>query len=265
MNIGKKIKELRKKRGITQEQLAESIGVSFQAVSKWENDIALPDIALAPAIASYFGISMDELFDYNSRKIEENALAIAKESWKYRDGDWEKARHILKDGLKEYPDNDILLINLLYVMDFEKNPDDVLKIGSKILDVTNDEATRYDACRFMAHAYKAKNDLESARKILDTIPEIYISHLSVKAEILTGEEKWNAACREAGVALRNLIDMYAIIADYFAEKGNFNDALVTCQQSIKVLDVLESGKSWDWARKNFSEKISEIKEKIKDN
>ena len=63
MNIGNKIKILRKQRGITQEQLAESIGVSFQAVSKWENNIALPDITLAPLLASYFSVSMDELFD----------------------------------------------------------------------------------------------------------------------------------------------------------------------------------------------------------
>ena len=48
MNIGNKIKELRKQRGVTQEQLADSIGVSFQAVSKWENNIALPDITLVP-------------------------------------------------------------------------------------------------------------------------------------------------------------------------------------------------------------------------
>ena len=43
MNIGNKIKELRKQRGITQEQLADSIGISFQAVSKWENGLSLPD------------------------------------------------------------------------------------------------------------------------------------------------------------------------------------------------------------------------------
>ena len=51
--IGDKIKELRKSRGITQEQLAEAIGISFQAVSKWENHIALPDITLVPALANY--------------------------------------------------------------------------------------------------------------------------------------------------------------------------------------------------------------------
>ena len=70
MNIGNKIRELRKQRGITQEQLAESIGISFQAVSKWENNIALPDITLVPVLASYFGVSMDELFDFNLKEIE---------------------------------------------------------------------------------------------------------------------------------------------------------------------------------------------------
>ena len=80
MNIGNKIKELRKQRGITQEQLADSIGVSFQAVSKWENNIALPDITLAPALASYFGVSMDILFDFNLQEIEDKAFAIAKKA-----------------------------------------------------------------------------------------------------------------------------------------------------------------------------------------
>lgn len=64
MKIGERIKELRKKQGITQEQLAENLGISFQAVSKWENEVALPDITLVPAIASFFRVTTDYLFDY---------------------------------------------------------------------------------------------------------------------------------------------------------------------------------------------------------
>ena len=84
MNIGNKIRELRKQRGITQEQLAESIGISFQAVSKWENNIALPDITLVPVLASYFGVSMDELFDFNLKEIEHAEIMKQKnfEIWK---------------------------------------------------------------------------------------------------------------------------------------------------------------------------------------
>ena len=136
MNIGNKIKELRKQRGVTQEQLAESIGVSFQAVSKWENNIALPDITLAPALASYFGISMDTLFDFNLKEIEDKAMSIAKESWKYRSSDWGKARNIIDSGLKDYPDNVILLINRLYVMSSEETPDEVIETALKIIDLS---------------------------------------------------------------------------------------------------------------------------------
>lgn len=62
--IGKKIKMLRKNKGMTQEQLAEVLSVSAQSVSKWENEISVPDIELLPIIARYFRITMDELFNY---------------------------------------------------------------------------------------------------------------------------------------------------------------------------------------------------------
>ena len=62
MNIGAKIKQLRSKAGLTQEQLAERLGISGQAVSKWENDNGLPDISLLVPIADYFDISLDYLF-----------------------------------------------------------------------------------------------------------------------------------------------------------------------------------------------------------
>lgn len=62
MNIGKHIKTLRLAKGVTQEELAEYLGVSFQAVSKWETETSTPDIALLPNIAVFFGVTIDELF-----------------------------------------------------------------------------------------------------------------------------------------------------------------------------------------------------------
>lgn len=66
MTIGKNIAELRKNGNMTQEQLAEILGVTAQSVSKWENDTTMPDIMLLPAIAGCFGITVDEL--YGGRK-----------------------------------------------------------------------------------------------------------------------------------------------------------------------------------------------------
>lgn len=74
IKIGTHIKQLRTERGMTQEALAERIGVSFQSVSKWETGTTLPDISLLPEIALLFGISIDSLFeliaDENRKRIE---------------------------------------------------------------------------------------------------------------------------------------------------------------------------------------------------
>ncbi len=63
--IGKKLNELRKQAGYTQDYVAEKLGVSAQAVSKWENDLSCPDIMTLPQIAELYGITVDELFKNN--------------------------------------------------------------------------------------------------------------------------------------------------------------------------------------------------------
>ncbi len=84
--IGKKLYELRKQSGFTQDYVAEKLGVSAQAVSKWENDIACPDIMTLPNIANLYGISIDELFKNDdvqsnvkyekTEKVNENELVL---------------------------------------------------------------------------------------------------------------------------------------------------------------------------------------------
>ena len=99
MEINNKIKQLRYKSGLTQEQLATRLGVSAQAVSKWENSVAMPDITLLPMIAEAFGVSIDELFDLTIeqklRRIE-NRLDVEEE--------------LSPDAFKEYED---FLLSLL--------------------------------------------------------------------------------------------------------------------------------------------------------
>ncbi len=66
--LGSRISEYRRKKGITQDQLAEYFGVSSQAVSKWENDLSCPDITLIPQLADYFNVTIDELLRGESPK-----------------------------------------------------------------------------------------------------------------------------------------------------------------------------------------------------
>jgi len=75
--IGNKIRELRLKHNITQSQLAEVLSVTIQSVSKWETGRSFPDITLLPVIARYFGISMDELFEY---RTDEDGGGVVKQA-----------------------------------------------------------------------------------------------------------------------------------------------------------------------------------------
>lgn len=86
-SIGNRIGDYRRKRGITQEQLAEKMGVTAQAVSKWENDGSCPDISILPQLADYFGVSLDMLIrgetpyrvqmrGENQKSVQDMALRI---------------------------------------------------------------------------------------------------------------------------------------------------------------------------------------------
>lgn len=67
--IGNRITKYRKEKGLTQEALAEKLGVSSQAVSKWENDASCPDISLLPQLCRELGLTTDELLTGNSATV----------------------------------------------------------------------------------------------------------------------------------------------------------------------------------------------------
>ena len=240
MNIGNKIKELRKQRGITQEQLANSIGISFQAVSKWENGIALPDITLAPILASYLGVSMDELFEFNLKEIESAIDSIVNEAYKFRESDPPKSRGILEEGLKKYPDNEVLLNNLLYVLNYSKNPDETISIASSLIEKTNQADIKYDALRFLAYAYKVKGDLKSAEAAIEQIPEIYFTKLTEMAYLLEGKPKYEAAEKQKWISFENLIQMMEKLAEYYESEGMKAEAIKEREKALKFIALVEN-------------------------
>ena len=79
-NIGQIIKQLRKERGLTQEELAEQLNVTAQAVSKWENGTSLPDISQVVPLASVFGVTTDVLFGIEGTNAAEEAYRIVSEA-----------------------------------------------------------------------------------------------------------------------------------------------------------------------------------------
>lgn len=261
MNIGNKIRELRKQRGITQEQLAESIGISFQAVSKWENNIALPDITLVPVLASYFGVSMDELFDFNLKEIEHAVRIITEKAYQYRESNPAESRRILEEGLKKYPENDILLNNLLYVLDYSVKPDETIAIASKLIEKTNQNDVKYDALRFLAYAYKAKGDLESAEAAIEQIPEIYFTKLTEKAYLLSGKAKFEAAEKQKWISFENLLQMMWKLAEYYEENGKIDKAIAETKKALNLISIIGNSQ-FDIYVKFFGKQIERLKSRL---
>lgn len=239
MNIGSNIKQLRKSHGLTQEKFAEAIGISFQAVSKWENNIALPDITLVPLIAGYFGVTTDELFGFNLKEMDETIEKIVSEACEYRETDPLEGRRIIEDGLKLYPDNDILLNNLLYVINYTENPEETISVASKLIDKTNQSDIKYDALRFLAYAYNAKGDSESALASLEQIPEIYFTKLSEAAFVLSGKPKYEAAEKQKWISFETLLQMMWKIAECYEADGETQKAIDEANQAIHLISVLK--------------------------
>ena len=105
MEIGNQIKSLRLRRGITQEEMAQHLGVTPQAVSKWERGVATPDIALLPNISSYFGVSIDELFALSDETRMERIQNMLWDVRYLNPADVTASREFLLDKAKRKPEN----------------------------------------------------------------------------------------------------------------------------------------------------------------
>ncbi|MBR2422947.1 MAG: helix-turn-helix transcriptional regulator [Oscillospiraceae bacterium] len=82
MTLGKRIAMLRRQKGLKQEDLANTLGVSSQAVSKWENDQTCPDISLLPKLAELLGVSVDELLSGKKNELAETVKVLPPEERK---------------------------------------------------------------------------------------------------------------------------------------------------------------------------------------
>lgn len=106
LKIGTKIVEFRKKKGITQEQLAAILGVSAPAVSKWETDSSCPDITLLCPLARALGTNVDTLLSFEEELSQESLGQYMEEIIRLsRQGETGKAEEKLNGLLRAYPSN----------------------------------------------------------------------------------------------------------------------------------------------------------------
>ena len=170
MNLADKLKELRKNKNVSQEKFAEYLGVSYQAVSKWENNITSPDILLLPDIARYFGITVDELLQVEQieadKYFEECSL---KSETLFRDGKRAEIIPLWIEAYKKLP-NDIrvkeMLMSIYFDTDKVKYQNEIIELGTEIYnyDATDGCNSYYkgQAINEVAQTYYANGNYHKA-------------------------------------------------------------------------------------------------------
>ncbi len=164
IRIGEKIKELRQKNNVTQEKLAEYIGVTAQAVSRWESGVCYPDMDLLPAIANFFDVTIDEMFSSNKSKNEkriEEINELIHEKW--NKGLVDEAIFILRNAIQEFPNNYDLLHKLAWLVhskgrgkpgdEKQKDLQESISIYERILSDCQNESIRFGVIQKLAYAY----------------------------------------------------------------------------------------------------------------
>ena len=200
INIGTKIRELRKKKGITQEGLASVLSVSPQAVSKWESGLTYPDMEMIPTIAGYFEVSLDMLFAYDVREMKARIQRILKEATSDLYDNTEKYIATMTAALQDYPGNAELLFALLEAYEYDLRThgndarlEDMIVLSQKIIAEDGDFVRICEAKEIQAAALLRKGEYERAKEVLKTLPEEFAIRDTAFAFRLTGKDKLNGA------------------------------------------------------------------------
>ena len=271
MSIGTTIKKLRRDRNITQEQLAELLGVSTNAVSQWECDKTAPDISHLPVLANIFEVSADILLEIDiakSKKQTEIKEFTSKYTELHSQGKTAERLKLSRAMQKKYPNDETVRYYLMRVLQngyADESFDEIVMLGEQLLESTNMEY-KMGAIRGLCFTYLHMGDRAKALQYADMMPPAEDLYLHVRE----GDElvehcqnyfwkvcdrmylymKYLIDCKDSGYTheekhamLNSLYDMFHMI---FTDKdfGFYNDRLVR----ISFFMALESGKAGQFER-----------------
>lgn len=251
MNLGNKIRELRRASHLTQEQLAASLNISAQAVSKWEMNASYPDMTMIPTLASFFKVSLDELFDFDVKNIDQEIEEIRTKSNNYFWSNFEKAEQILLDGLKQYPASVQLKTELfrLYTYNLDRGDEFINKtfeLGSHIISVSQDI---FCTCRTKGNLIRLYKYLEREKgedhyddivKIIESLPYMYPYMLEDKMRLsavyIKGEEGMQEAKDLKDIEWQEFFIACDILGRRYFDMGDYENARIHFQESVDVIE-----------------------------
>ena len=201
MTIGEKIKELRKKNGLTQEKLADFLCVSYQAVSKWETGISAPDLSLIAPLTKLLHVTADELLGLNEIEQDQRKTELEElyqNTWKT--GDLTARYQICETAVNEYPD-DLKFLNwfawaeAMRSFDFEDDQtysaeqEKAIKKFQIVIENCTDDKIRNSAIQGITQYLQFRGRREEALKYAELYPENHsISKDDILKYCLCGDE-----------------------------------------------------------------------------
>ncbi len=284
MNIGQKIKNLRKKQNITQEKLAAYLNISYQAVSKWENNTAYPDITLVPQIANFFGVTADELL--GMKDVEENE-SLRKYEKKYfdlrRQGKILKSIEVAREVLKNHPRNFQWMLNLCYsliqytVTDEQrayskehKFEEEAIELCERILEDCTTDSIRHSAIQILCCSYPHVNKTEQAIILANQMPDLFTCKENLLTHIYEGEERIKA-CQKLLILMADQVCglIWILVSDGLMGKElTSNQRIELSQKAISILDLLFSEDKengfWTSVKERIYERMAKIYAKEND-
>lgn len=246
--LSERLKMLRKMKDLTQEQLADYMGVSPQAVSRWETGATSPDISALPMLAELFNITVDELLGIDEKAKHEEIFATIAEAEKEIDKNI-TAEPIkkLREILNKYPNNDRLLTCLMYAL-YAASEDETLckeydaeivSIFYRIQKYSTDNYCRNESLRLLFRHYCDTDRIAEAKQLAESMADIETCYDYNIYWALEGEERIAYLKKRITNDLRQLlwdIRAYSTHAEITEEEiQKLNALMEEIESKVKVI------------------------------
>ena len=264
MSIGENIKKYRKEKGLTQRALADLIGVSVQAVSKWETDAGAPDISQVVPLASALEISTDALFAYEYHIKPEGYEMLRKEYSRqsvFRDQSYTfREYEILCNYFLAHPQNsdaasmclkclvDMIVAGNLQNKGKSELIADCEKYANCVFKYETDADTVFMNHFVLARGYAALGETEKSKEILHKIPVYFGDRLYWEAEIAQANKDYEEAmlkCRSSFAVkaryVSRCIRMAAELCEANSGRDETRSVIAYREYMLRVIDAFLSG------------------------